>query len=269
MDILTHTISGLAIGTCVSSFVDKGFKTKLQVIGLSGFGAALPDIDAISLWSGFDMTFGKLLGLHNLGKTIYFSKFWYSHHGFFHSIAASLMIAVIFEFIIYLIHNKLRNIGFKSFIADFQHSSLIWLGFILGFILHLLEDMPTPACDWGGVRLLWPIETYFGGTGKIWWWNNYDIFLIISGMIVLNIMILSLKRILKQKIRILTMSVFTIGLILCSFQIKTRNYDFNYIGQTKRFQQYEKKSKEIQKQILGQRLYRFMIGFDNKLPINF
>jgi hypothetical protein len=63
------------------------------VIGFSGLGGALPDFDAISLWSGFDKTFGKLFNLSNSGEVIYFSKFWYSHHGFLHSILASVILA--------------------------------------------------------------------------------------------------------------------------------------------------------------------------------
>jgi hypothetical protein len=143
------------------------------------------------------------------------------------------------------------------------------IGFIAGFIIHLFEDMPTPACNWGGVRLLWPLKLYIGGTGEIWWWNNYDIFILTVGVILLNGLIISLKRFIKFDIKKITAILFLIGLTLTIIQIKTRNYDFNYIGQTSKFQEYEKKSKEIQREILGNKSYQLMVKFDNKIKFNF
>ena len=61
MDIITHTLSGVATGTVVMSFSPKGYKAKLGILSISGFGAALPDLDAISLWSRFDNLFGRVI----------------------------------------------------------------------------------------------------------------------------------------------------------------------------------------------------------------
>lgn len=283
MDILIHTLSGVAIGTVISGFMRKGAKEKLKVIGFSGLGGAFPDIDAISLWSRFDSTFGRVFNLKDSGSTIYFSKFWYSHHGFFHSIAASIILALSIGFIFYIaqrVFNKKIN---ENLTSSLKLNSPILTGFAAGFIMHLFEDMPTPACVWGGVRLLWPLNIYIGGTGEIWWWNNYDIFIIIVGLIVVNGVILSLNsRSSNQEPKArtdeikrtafsgkLTLGVFILAFVLCMIQIKTRGYDFNYTGQTSKFQQYERKSKEVQRKILGKKVYEKMVKFDRKVKVNF
>jgi len=268
LDILTHTLSGIAGGTMVTSFSGKGAREKFKILCFSGLGGAFPDIDAISLWSKFDNVFGKFFGLNYSGEVIYFSKFWYSHHGFFHSIVASVLFALLFGFLFHLTQIKFVVRKQHNLLKSLENNLPILLGFILGFIIHLFEDMPTPSCYWGGVRLFFPFEIYVGGTGKIWWWNNYDIFLIILSTIFINSLFVVFKRIIRFDIRKLTISVFIISLLVCVFQIKTRNYNFNYTGQTSNFQQYETKSKEIQRQILGERVFTFMSSFDQKLKIN-
>ncbi|MBK7637485.1 MAG: metal-dependent hydrolase [Saprospiraceae bacterium] len=81
MDIITHTLSGALVGATVSSFTDNT-RLKIWSILAGTLGGCLPDIDAISLWSGFDDTIVKWFHLDHAGQDIYFSKFWYSHHGF-------------------------------------------------------------------------------------------------------------------------------------------------------------------------------------------
>lgn len=269
MDILTHTLSGIAAGTVIFTFSIRGFNEKLKVILFSGFGGALPDIDAISLWTGFDKTFGKLFGLTRTGKTIYFSKLWYSHHGFFHSIFAGLLFAFCMGLTFYFLQKNSGHRERQDIKESFKRDSLILTGFIAGFIMHLFEDMPTPACVWGGIRLLWPLKLYIGGTGDIWWWNNYDIFLIVLGVILVNGVVICSQRIIRIDIRKLVIFVFLLGATLCIFKIKTRGYDFNYVGQTSKCQQYEQKSKDIQRKILGDKTFRIIEGFDKKIRINF
>jgi inner membrane protein len=269
MDILTHTLSGFAVGTLISSFSGKRAINKLQVLAFSGLGAALPDLDAISLWSGFDKTFGRFLGLSHTGKVIYFSKFWYSHHGFFHSILAAIVLALFIAFAFYFIKNRFGKSNQTSLIAFFQVHSLVGLAFVCGYLIHLLEDMPTPACDWGGVRFFFPLKTYIGGTGEIWWWNNYDIFILVVVVILINGLILCLKKVLKVDIRKIALSVFVVATIWTIILVKARSYDFNYVGQTKNYQKYEQQSKEIQKKILGKRLYGLILQLDNQFNFNF
>jgi hypothetical protein len=90
LDILSHSLSGLALGTVLASFA-QGPRRKLAILGIATFGGALPDLDAISMWSGFDRTFGSWFQLNQSGRFIYSAKFWYSHHAFFHSLLAPLL----------------------------------------------------------------------------------------------------------------------------------------------------------------------------------
>lgn len=73
VDILSHTLSGLAIGTVVASF-GKGFRQKSLILLTASLGAALPDLDAISMWPGFDRSIGSWFGLPLSGPEIYSSK---------------------------------------------------------------------------------------------------------------------------------------------------------------------------------------------------
>ncbi len=269
MDILTHTLSGVAVGTVAAGFSDYGQQNKLKIILLSGFGGALPDIDAISLWSGFDSTIGNFFNLSVSGKEIYSSKFWYSHHAFTHSLIAGLLFAVSIGIISYLIETIFKISKSKSLINSINKNKVMIIGFFLGFVIHLIEDMPTPASTWGGINFFWPSKSYIGGTGDIWWWNNYDIFLIVVLVIFLNIILIIIKRYINFNLKKLTVGVFIIGFTIALIQIKTRDFDFAYVGHAKNYQQFENKSKQIQKDILGDRLYKIMESFDNKLKIYF
>jgi inner membrane protein len=262
MDILSHAFTGLAVGTVVAS-LGKLRRTKKIVIMAFGFlGGALPDIDAISLWSKFDLTIGSWLNLSHSGKYIYSAKLWYSHHAALHSVLAALLFALLPSFI------KLISKP-SNFKAHLMHSWKPQLAFVLGYLFHLLEDMPTPASSWGGVRLFFPSTEYLGGYGRIWWWNNYDLFLIIMLVILLN---LFLHAVLFKRVRVLMCScalVFVMGLSLFLYQIKTRTIDFSYSGLTNNYAEMETQSKEIQKTILGKRLYTFMEALDQKIPFYF
>ena len=260
MDILTHAISGLAGGTAIAGISQRKVSENLKIIGFSGFGGVLPDIDAISMWSGFDGTFGKLFGLSHSGREIYSMKLWYSHHGFFHSIVASLLFAFCIGFVFYLL-KKQKN----SFLSELKNNLPLLIGFFVGFLIHLIQDMPTPSSSWGGIRLFFPFTTYIGGTGEIWWWNNYDIFLIVLGVFLTSCLILAIQRLFKLEIGKMAVFFFFVGSVLCFIQVKTRKFDFNSVA----YQQCEQKSKEIQQTILGDKVYRQMIDFDNKIKLNF
>ena len=269
MDILTHALSGVAFGTVISGMSNCKFRNRMGFITIGGFGGVLPDIDAISLWSRFDSTFGRLFGLSHSGKDIYSAKFWYSHHGFMHSFMACLLLGLLLGFVFYFVQTRFRTFGFKSLVKIFKDNWLYLLVFIFGFILHLLGDLPTPSSSWNGINLFWPSKHYIGGTGEIWWWNNYDIFLIILSIIIINVITIFIGRLAIIKVLKITISIFLLGFVMIIYQIKTRTFDFNYEGHTTKYDFYEQKSKEIQKQILGTKLYGFMVGFDNKLKINF
>lgn len=261
MDILTHTLTGFAAGTVVAGFSSKGWKDKTGIIIFSGFGGALPDIDAISMWSKFDATFGKFFGLAHPGRTIYSEKFWYSHHGFMHSVLAALLFAAVIFLLFYLV-GKLR--GRTTLKKTFATRKLLLTGFVLGFLLHLVQDMITPASSWGGVRLFFPSEIYVGGTGDIWWWNNYNLFLVVVAVLVINLVLLA---VLPRRVKIwkYTTTVFMIGVICFSIGIKQIDYNFN----GKKYSECEQQSKEIQQRLLGDNLYRLMVKLDNSMKIYF
>lgn len=269
MDILTHTLSGVAIGTVVASFSKKGLKNRLKIILLSGIAGALPDLDAISLWSGFDSTIGEFFNLSNSGKEIYSSKLWYSHHACLHSLFAGFIIALSIGGVRFMIGSKFCNLKFRNFINSIKNNQLLLIGFFFGFVIHLLEDMPTPSSSWGGVALFWPSELYIGGTGDIWWWNNYDLFLIVVSVLILNITLHLTHKVVRLDLRKYTTGLFLVGLTLVLIQIKSRDCDFSYSGNTNRYQEFENRSKEIQKDILGDDLFYLMERFDNKLKIHF
>ncbi len=265
MDILSHTLTGVAVSTTLLPFSKSTLKGNGAIIFMGGIGALLPDFDVISLWSKFDGTIGKLFNLSTSGKDIYSSKLWYSHHGFLHSIFAGLLLTFIIALLISL---KKRKINYRILFNSRQKIVML-SAFFIGFIFHLLEDMPTPASVWGGVRFFWPSLTYVGGTGQIWWWNNYDIFLIIFSVIIINsVVIIFLKR-RKKAFVYLPALMFSMGLFLSINQIKSRSFDFGYTGYSSNYSEFELRSKEIQREILGVRLFKLMNGFDNKIPINF
>ena len=63
MDILIHTFSGIAVASTIAHLVPAEEKRSLSIIGIGALGGALPDFDAISLWSKFDDTIGTWLQL--------------------------------------------------------------------------------------------------------------------------------------------------------------------------------------------------------------
>lgn len=269
MDILSHMVSGLAAGTVIAALSKRSFAGKTAIVAFGGLGGVLPDIDAISLWSGFDDSIGKLLHLPYPGKVIYSAKLWYSHHAFFHSIAAGLLFALIIGLLLFLslnIGKKAQGIEIRE---SFRKQQRLLISFFCGYLMHLMGDIPTPSSSWGGVRMFWPAETYVGGTGDIWWWNNYDIFLILSVVFLLNMVVLTFTHFRKKTSFKQVLSVFILGLILSAIQIASRDDDYSYSGHTSRYNEMESASKKQQEKILGKKLYSLMENFDKALPFYF
>lgn len=267
MDIITHTLSGLAAGSVAAGFSSKGPVGHVGVVALSGLGGALPDIDAVSLWSGFDATIGRFMHLAHSGAEVYSGTLWYSHHGFFHSLAAALLFAAIIGAAGWLFGALTRKRGFKESVGK-QTAALA--GFVSGFVLHLLQDMATPASTWGGVRIFWPLKSYVGGSGEIWWWNNYDLFLIAAGVFLATTTLLFLKkRSVRFETKYLIAALFAFGCIVSLSQIHARDHDYAYTGNTARYAEFEEASKRQQRDILGDRLYGAMEWLDKRLPVHF
>lgn len=269
MDILTHITSGIAFGTVAAGFSKGSFKDNAILLALGGIGAALPDLDAISLWSKFDSTLGSFFGLEHPGRFIYSATFWYSHHGFLHSLVAGLLWGCLLGLGLYLIKNHFWNLSVNGLFKSVKAKRWWLISFMAGYFLHLLEDLPTPGGSWHGINLLWPSSAYTGGTGQIWWWNNYDLFLIVLGIILLNLLLLLLCKLIKIQAGKLTVLIFLAGFMAITIQISTRHFNFNYTGPVNHYREYEAKSKQIQKEILGEQLFRWMTTLDNTMKINF
>ena len=265
MDIISHTLTGVALGTVTATVSNKNWKKKALLIFLGGLGGALPDFDAISLWSKFDKTFGILLNLKHSGKEIYFGKFWYSHHAALHSVLAPIIFILFFIILIAL----RKRFQITDILESLKNVKLFFIAFFTGFIFHLLEDMPTPASVWGGVNLFYPSSKYIGGFGKIWWWNNYDLVLIIITVIFINLLLNCFPKQYHTYKSKASITVFSIGCFIFLYQINTRTIDFSYTGHTTKYAQFEKQSKQIQKEILGEKLFNIMTTIDNKISLNF
>jgi len=266
MDILTHVCSGIASATVIASF-SKQASTRVKILISGALGGAFPDVDTISMWSHFDSTLGRLFHLSHSGKVIYGAKFWYSHHAFFHSVVASLFFALIFGLLSYGIYKTVCKNGKDTLKIYFRKHFLLAISFITGYLLHLFCDMPTPGSVWGGVNLFFPLSGYIGGSGKIWWWNNYDIFLLLVLCILINCtLLLTLKR---NTLRKSVIAVAVLILLFVEIQINTRQYNYFYSGQTNHYSEMEQESKKEQERILGKRIYSSMEWLDKHLPIQF
>lgn len=250
MDILSHGLTGIALSTAVATHIKGNWKRKAWVISAGGFGGILPDVDVISKWSGFDGTFGKWFNLNQRGNEIFSDTHWYSHHVFTHSLVGALTFSLI-GFLIYYTYKKALTSG--------NISNVKWYvsAFFFGYLGHLVEDMITPSGPWGGIAFFWPSTTFIGGWGKVWWWNNYDLFLIIGITVTLNFTLF----ITQYKSKVLTKISLLVAVLLFTFQIERRSIDFNnHKGK-------EALSQELQIKYLGLPIYKIMQRLDNMLPV--
>lgn len=230
-------------------------------------GGALPDIDAASMWSGFDASFGRLFSLPYPGREIYGMKLWYSHHAFFHSLAGALIVCAILWTAGYFLSKIFKKDAFGSLPSYFKNTMGIALAFLAGYAAHIIGDLPTPSSVWGGIALFWPTTTYVGGAGDIWWWNNYDIFIIAMSCALVNtVLMVTLKERARKKC---VLSIAALAILICVVQIKTRQYDYAYTGNTAHYAAMEEHSKQEQKRILGPKIYGWMEKLDRAAPIMF
>jgi len=267
MDIITHTLSGVAVGSVLINTTNKSFSFKLGLLFFGAFGALLPDVDVISMWSGFDASFGQWFNLTLTGKEIYSAKLWYSHHAFFHSMAAAILITIFLALCLWLVTkhvHRAKNYTLRYFLNERWSWLFVFFG---GYVIHLLEDMLTPSSSWGGVAFWWPSVQYAGGWGHIWWWNNYDVFLLVCGVIAFNLL-WSFFRIRKPLKTYIAISIFVIGFLTSAFQVSQRDRNYNYTP-TMRYRQLEQKSLEQQKAILGEDLFNAMQKLDRLIPVYF
>lgn len=268
MDILTHTLSGAAAASAIAAVSSRPLKDKFLIIFCGAAGAMLPDLDAVTLWSGFDPVIGKTLALSQTGRSIYFGQHWYSHHNFMHSLAAAAIFTLAGALIGH-IYRRLRS-RFRSASAVIPGAGGFLLSFFFGYVMHLLGDLPTPDTVWNGIRLFWPLPPFVGGIGYIWWWNNYDIFLIFLAGGTLNAGLIVANRLLnKRYLRAIPVVLFLCMLCTAQFQITHRPASFASADNPAGHADKEHQSLAAQRDILGERLFGIMNALDRKIPIPF
>ncbi|MEM7372517.1 MAG: metal-dependent hydrolase [Bacteroidota bacterium] len=264
MDILIHTLSGTATATVIAGLHPCRPSQKTKIVLIGAFAGALPDLDAVSLWSGFDRTIGNFLGLAHSGREIYFGKLWYSHHVFMHSLLCDFLFTLLAVFIGGWMYCKWIKRA-PDIWSGIRYLSVYFLTFFLAYFSHLMGDLPTPGGSWGGINLWFPSEEFTGGWGYTWWWNNYDIFLLLSGCTLLNIVVMISWGKWERQLKYLPAWIYMLTIGLICFQLYQRPVNFNETGTGSK----EKRSLEIQEEILGPELYHLMRRFDEALPVYF
>ena len=268
MDIFTHTLSGIAAATAVAATSSRPLKDKFLMLGCGAAGAMLPDLDAVTRWPDFDTVIGRALGLSETGRDIYYGHHWYSHHNFMHSLAAAATFTLAGALIGYLCCR--RRSGGRCASGFIPGAGGFLLSFFFGYLMHLLGDLPTPDAAWNGIRLFWPLSPFVGGFGYIWWWNNYDIFLIFLAGGMLNAVLIMANRFLKKRLlRPVPALIFICMICTALFQITHRPASFTSAGNPAGHADKEHQSLAIQRHILGKRLYGIMNALDRKIPIPF
>ena len=185
-----------------------------------------------------------------------------------HSLAAAAIFTLAGALLRYL-YCRLRS-GVRSASAVIMNASGFLLAFFFGYLMHLLGDLPTPDAAWNGIRLFWPLSPFVGGFGYIWWWNNYDIFLIFLVGGALNAALIVANRYLKRRLlRTAPTLIFLCMICAALFQITHRPARFSSAGNPAGHAEKEHQSLAIQRDILGERLYGIMNALDRKIPIPF
>jgi len=261
LDLLINAFLGLGIGTALAGWNRSrpAQQAKLMIVGL--IGGIFPSLDSVTLLPCFDATLGSWLGLEESGVEIFLGSHWYSHQAFMHSLLAAGLFSLLLVLSMAFIYRfPMRSA--PSLASALGYVGIYGASFGMSYLAHLLIDLTAPAGPWGGIRLFFPMEVYVGGWGMTWWWNNYDLSLVLIFVVVLNLCLISWIPPLKKGMRYLPASVCAFAFMLISWQLNTRGYDFNKQGYVSR----EKASHHIQKEILGEDIHAVMAKIDKKLP---
>lgn len=264
MDLLINLLFGILSGTVVAAWNMSRPAQLWKLILIGILGAWFPSIDELSLWPRFDEIIGQGLGLTEKGTEIYFGLHWYSHNAFFHSLFSMLLFSVLIALLAGLIYRYIMRGGSTCGVC-LRYCSIYALTFAFGYLLHLFGDLVAPGGPWEGIRLFFPFEVYVGGWGFTWWWNNYDLALILFISSLLNVIFIYVIPPLKKGMRQLPGGVLMLSMVLISIQLGKRDFDFNKEGYTVR----EKASKHIQLHMLGEPLFNTMEEVDDWIPFYF
>ncbi|MFT4683334.1 MAG: inner membrane protein [Yoonia sp.] len=86
---------------------------------------------------------------------------------------------------------------------------------------------------------------------------------------VINVLVLIIPTFTEALKKRIALGVFSFGVVLGIYQIKTRGFDFDYQGFAPDYKTSEAKSKEIQREILGDTVFGWMEKLDQNIPFNF
>lgn len=264
MDVVTQIIAGLLIGTVVAGFVMCRPAQRFKIVLAGGLGGIFPEVDTLSLMPWFDRTLGKWMGINQSGIDIYFGNEWFSHQAFTHSLLGLLCCTGAIWFLNILFYTHVIKHA-RTWKAAGSYLAPYFIAFAGGYLLHLMLDLFTPAGPWGGIRLFFPMDVYIGGWGKLWWWNNYDIILVLFLGLMMNVLSLISIPIMDRKMKIIPSMVLALALIGISIQIHSRHFNFNQPGYMGR----EAASHHIQQQVLAPPVYEAMAWVDQRLPVYF
>ena len=265
MDIFTHVVAGGLAGGCVALMIRGATARVAAACSWGALGGFLPDIDAATRVPGFDASIGRWLQLQP-GELIYAGGEWYSHHHFTHSLVAALGAALVVAGLLGL-ERAVLGAGYDR--ARTVRVLVAPSALLAGYLLHLVGDLVTPASVWGGVQLLWPLDTMVGGWGWAWWFNNYDLFLVqLAGLAGLGLVSL-VPRTRPVLARALPASLLALVLLVCSALLQLREHDYAYRGHAPDYWALEEASLDEQRLILPPELYELMIGFDAAMPLPF
>lgn len=258
MDIVSHVISGAVAGAALALLLLPRHPRVGSLPLVGALGAFVPDLDAASRAPGFDATIGRWLGLP-AGRVIYAGSWWYSHHHFLHSLAAGLLGAAVAAWLARSADPR-RDPGHLH----------VGAAFLLGFCAHLAGDLPTPGSVWSGIQAFWPLSVMVGGWGWTWWWNNYDLFLVLLAMLGGLGGLLGVRdRIPAAVTRAATVVLLLGGLVVLLYQASSRTTDYAYEGDTPRYAELEDASLREQRRILGDGPFSFLATVDRVLPVSF
>jgi hypothetical protein len=206
MHLISHIGSAVVVTATIAPFINVTKRHNIfKLILLASVGVAAPDIDAISV-------------LFN--HSIFYSNYWYSHHGALHSLFGVLPVTLLFAFFAVVLERK--STQYSSYKTLIFYFSVIYSG----NVLHIIEDLPAPPGPWNGLMLFWPFSSgRYGGWSHFWWQNEYlEVLFFLSATYSLVMLVLSngLKRY-KQPLCYLLVGCNTVVLVLAvKFSVASR-----------------------------------------------
>lgn len=222
-------------------------------------GGLFPDLDL--LWAPPDARI-PWSGLAELGRQAGFHAYWIPQASPMHSLTGGLLATVLLALLLCVVYTSVLRHA-PSYGSALRYLMPYIVAFGLGYVIHVLADLCVPAGPAGGFRLLYPLEIRTGGWGWTWWWNNYDLILILAGVLIISLLVLVFAPWFSRTRRFLPMTVFGMGLLLCVIQMNRRPLDFNDPD----FSLRESTSLDLQRELLGEPVYEWMRRMDRALPV--